>query len=315
MQQLFDRSPVLPVDATISLARYLNSVRQTQRQAVASESDHDISRATLLYIRVLQLVCKTLPSHPDYSLPENAPVVHELRAVADLAFRHVERLANQLTGSSRKSRSSRRARRSLVISTSLPLLFERIAAERATSGDVMVGLLATRSDPSTPVDHDDVVSLIIPSQTHGSEWSFVRFERDVAHLLEIKELTAVGMIATLPRSRSPSLPLQAARPLAALQANFPNAVAVVLQPSWRDSGPYPTCFALSDKALPYVMSTDFESLQDTIPNGFEGEGDAVITTARHIDWSDEGAPIFKLYDVRPLREEQNRDGLDKTPPN
>lgn len=312
LHSLFDRSPVLPVDATISLARYLNTIRQTQRQAIATESSGDISRATLLHIRVLQLVCKTLPSHPDYTLPENAPVLQELRAVAHVGFRDVERLASQLMASTQKPRSVRRSRRKLCISSSLPLLFERISADRTLKGETFIGLLAIRPDLSATADHDDIVALIIPSQTHGTEWSCVCYERDVAHLLGIKELAIVGFISALPRARRVTLPLQAAKSLATVQSNFSNATIVVTSPQGRDSSSTnPSCFTLSEKSIVYVLSTDQTVLSETIPKDFDGEGEEVIIPARHVEWSDDGPPIFKLYDLRPLREDQPREGTEK----
>lgn len=304
LQSLFDRSPVLPVDAAISLARYLHTARQTQLQAVGTEQAGDITRAALLHIRVLQLTCKTLPSHPDYALAENASVLRELRAVTNISFRDIERLAARLKNSTRPSRPViRRVRRALILSASLIDLFQRMSTNAASVGDAMLGLLAKRSNVSS-ADVDEVTSLIIPSQTHGQHWSFVRYDQDVAHLLEIKNLSLVGLIAVLPRARRATLPLQATIPLAAIQAHYPNAVAVTIAP--RDQYTRLSIETLSDNGVSYVTNVDSETPDDVIPKGFEGEGSPVVVPARHVERRDDGTPIFKLYDLRPLA--ASRDG-------
>lgn len=298
LQSLFDRSPVLPVDAAISLARYLHTARQTQLQAVGTEQAGDVTRAALLHIRVLQLTCKTLPSHPDYALSENTSVLRELRAVANVSFRDIERLAARLKNSARPGRAlARPGRRGLVLSNSLIELFQRMSTNAAAVGDTMLGLLAKRTNVSSPTDLDEVTSLVIPSQTHGQIWSFVRYDQDVAHLLEIKNLSLVGLISVLPRARRATLPLQAAIPLAAIQTHYSNAVAITIAP--RDQYTRLTIETLSDNAVSYVTNVDSETPDDTIPEGFEGEGTPVVVPARHVERRD-GTPTFKLYDLRPL---------------
>lgn len=305
LQSLFDRSPVLPVDAAISLARYLHTARQTQLQAVGTEQKGDIARAALLHIRVLQLTCKTLPSHPDYALSENESVLRELRAVANVSFRDIERLAARLKASSRQSRTpARGVRRALVVSGSLIELFHRMSANAASAGEAMLGLLAKRSGTPSSADVDEVTSLIVPSQTHGQVWSFVRYDQDVAHLLEIKDLSLVGLIAMLPRARRATLPLQATIPLAAIQSHYANAAAIIIAP--RDQSNRNSIETLSDDAVSYVTNVDSDIPDDIIPKGFEGEGDPVVVPARHVECRDDGTPLFKLYDLRPLA--ASRDG-------
>lgn len=346
LQALFNRSPVLPVDATISLARYLNTIRQTHKHAITSKQNGDFSRATLLHVRVLQLVCKTLPSHPDYTLPENAAVVRELRAVSHISFREVERLATLLTSSAatsttataptsaatsatpvadtaaaspsaattprKLSRGVRRTRK-LVVSTGLFDLFERIAGERTAVGEATIGLLTARLDAVTAdAEHDDIVALIIPPQAHGPQWSGMRYERDVTHLLEIKELVIVGLISLQPRVRRNTLPLQAAKALSIIQSHFSNATAIVVAP--RDSTCHCAFFTLSDKAMAYVSSVDGEIQQDIIPQGLDGAGEPIITQAHHVEDRDDATPTFKLYDLRPLektREEHGRENGER----
>lgn len=320
LQTLFDRSPVLPVDAAISLARYLHTIRQTQKQAIASSKSGDSSRAALLHIRVLQLVCKTLPSHPDYALPENAAVIHELRAVAHISFRDVEVLANQLattpqaTTASRKSRVTRRPRRKLVVSTSLFDLFERIAADRSAHGEVTMALLAARVDSVTSnAEHDEIIALIVPPQTYGNDWNDMRYERDVTHLLEIKELVVVGLISLVPRERHSSLPLRAVKTLSIIQAQFPSATAIVITP--RDTTSRLAFFSLSEKAVPYVWSVNGEIQEDVIPQGVDGEGELIFVPARHVEQREDATPQFKLYDLRPLaavRDETSRNGVERS---
>lgn len=166
----------------------------------------------------------------------------------------------------------------------------------------MLGLLASRkqaptaSPPSLPGDGDEVAALIIPPQTYGPDWSFVRFERYVAHLLEIKDLLLIGIIATLPHVRHSTLPLQAAKPLAAIQHDVSNAAAIILAP--RDQATRVAFVTLSDKAIPYVNASDVDEPGDTIPQGFDGHGEPVILPARHVERREGANPQFKLYDLR-----------------
>lgn len=298
LQSLFDRSPVLPVDTAISLARYLHTARQTQRQAVSTEQGGDIARATLLHVRVLQLICKTLPSHPDCELPENASVQRELRSVANVSFRDAERLATHLKNPSRPTRLHSHRPTRLALSASLVELFQHMSTESANKGNATLGLLAMRAKNASNTDVDEIVSLIVPSQTHGHDWSFVRYDRDVAHLLEIKDLSLVGFIAMLPNAQRATLPLQASIPLAAIQAHYPHAAAITIAP--RDMSNRISAETLSENAVAYVTNVDSDMPEEIIPQDFDGGGEPVVVPARHIDRREDRTPAFKLYDLRPL---------------
>lgn len=96
---LFPRCPVLPVDASVSLTAYSSLLSTTLADAAALEreaTDAARERAALLHIRALQLVCKTLPAHPEAALPEAAPLRAQLVRKVEPAFARLEAYAAQL---------------------------------------------------------------------------------------------------------------------------------------------------------------------------------------------------------------------------
>lgn len=91
---------MLPVDPSLSIAKYSNIVGTTFADATAFEGRGDPEsgeRAALLYIRILQIVCKTIPSHPEYSIPENEAIVASLSRRADSCFARLESYAASLS--------------------------------------------------------------------------------------------------------------------------------------------------------------------------------------------------------------------------
>lgn len=169
LEHLFSRSPVLPVDAAISLPRYLRTIRQTSSQA-QTLAQTDPSRAALLHIRVLQLICKTLPQHPDYALPESKPVLASLRAIAHETFAHLETHA--------------------AVEDAPPVSVRMAAGvldlfRRVVDDETNVGLLAGRVGET-----NEVTALVIPSQKGGD----VRYDADVLQLAEVKGVTMMGAL-------------------------------------------------------------------------------------------------------------------------
>lgn len=343
LQSLFDRSPVLPVDVTISLARYLHSIRATHKQALSSEHKGDLTRAALLQIRVLQLVCKTLPAHPDYALAENAPVLRELRAIAHTGFRDIDRLAIALDATPPPSTNAvlpppastpisepplaqpspsdpsslpvhvpapppRPPRHPIALSGALVDLFERIATDATRRSVSTVGVLAGRvvdddDDRQKSDGEEEVAALIIPSQTNDTVWSVLRYEQDVAQLLTIKKLRTMGLVAITPRAGRPGLPDNAAR----------RALAGIQQT-------FENGFALvivrtggSERYTRMGAVRLSESgMRRAVEEG-EGEGDELdedndeVIEASDVEVREDGSPAFKLYDLRPLavaRDEQ-----------
>lgn len=96
LQHLFSKCPVLPVDGSVSLAKYASSVNATVADAAEFETSGDRERAALLYIRCMQLVCKTIPSHPEYAVTENKPIVRDLGRQADQCLTRLEAYAATL---------------------------------------------------------------------------------------------------------------------------------------------------------------------------------------------------------------------------
>lgn len=306
LEHLFDRCPVLPVDASISLARYLHSARQTIMQAASSERSGDLERAALLQIRVLQLICKTVVAHPEYQLPENGPLVTQFRHVADSAFADVERLSDALESragpksSESRSASARRPRtRKVEVSSNLIDVFERIAGDNSANGLETIGILAGPLDGS--VAPLQVTALIIPSQSctqHGSE---MRYENDVFSLQELKGLASMGWIQMRPQDSRLTLSPSAARTHAGFQIMMPEAVVIVVAPG--DPSRY-RAYALTDPGgLGYVLgcaSRETPLLEKVVPPGLSGAGRAVSAPAKHVIVRLDGIPAMKLYDLRSL---------------
>lgn len=90
LEHLFSKCPVLPVDGSVSLAKYASTVSATVADASAFEISGDRERAALLFIRCMQLICKTIPSHPEYSVAENKSIVRDLARQADLCLARLE---------------------------------------------------------------------------------------------------------------------------------------------------------------------------------------------------------------------------------
>lgn len=217
LEKLFDRSPVLPPDPNISLARYLHTIRQNYKAATAQS---DKQRAALLHIRLLQLICKTLPAHPDHSLPENRPLVKELRSVAHRSFEALEAHAHSVSPQSLSR---------VGISIALFDLFERIATENTARGLCTIGMLAGRRLPQP-----HVAALIMPSQTMTAAHSLIRYENDVMQLLGVKDLICFGMIHMSPNDTEMSFPKELENMLERYRDKVPEAIAAIIAPRCRE---------------------------------------------------------------------------------
>ncbi|KAI0560428.1 hypothetical protein FGB62_112g017 [Gracilaria domingensis] len=214
LDKLFDRSPVLPPDPNISLARYLHTIRHNHQAAV---SQPDPQRAALLHIRLLQLICKTLPAHPEYSLPENVALLKQLRAFAHESFEALESFDQP---------APHRSPARVELSVSLLELFERIASEHTARAHCMLALLGGRLKPQP-----HVAALIIPSQTFATSHSSVRYETDVSQLLEVKKLHCFGFVHLCPSQKDARLLPELEPPLLRYCNSAPEAFALVIAPS------------------------------------------------------------------------------------
>lgn len=333
-QRLFDKCPVLPVDASISIARYLRSIRQTGRQSSESENEGDFERAALLQIRILQLICKTLPAHPEYELSENRPVVKELRGIAHTSLSSVERLAGlmneggdrQIVGSGNGSVRTKGKRRlkdcHIEISMSLLELFEKVAAENTANGFSTIGILARRGErqgsgePSSKNEDDgpesicSIAALVIPAQTALPDRSNIRYETDITHLLSTKGLAPMGYIQLCPNLSRLALNPISSRMLARYQKKEPDAVAIIVAP--QDPMKVQAFTLTDDYGLEYVLSCadhDISPAENVIPRGLPGEGGPIWRVDNGLQVRKDGEPQFKLYDLRPLaaaRDEHER---------
>jgi hypothetical protein len=186
LEEFFDRCPVLPVDVTVSMARYAAIVRSTVSDASKYEKAGDADRATLLYMRCMVLVCKTIPAHLEYSVRENKAIRRDLAGLAGICLEKLETYASARFGMSSISTSlektcvtesvsapsladpcpasnrvseftttatipqiiTKRPRiRALVVSQRLIALFERIPSGNSGSGTETIGVLAGRLSP------------------------------------------------------------------------------------------------------------------------------------------------------------------------
>jgi hypothetical protein len=186
LEEFFDRCPVLPVDATVSMARYAAIVRSTVSDASKYEKAGDADRATLLYMRCMILVCKTIPSHLEYSVRENKAIRRDLAGLAGICLEKLEAYASARFGMSSITRSLEKASvtesclspsvadpcptsnpaseftttatipqiiakrpriRALVVSQQLIALFQRIPSANSGSGSETIGVLAGRLSP------------------------------------------------------------------------------------------------------------------------------------------------------------------------
>lgn len=233
LAHLFARCPVLPVDAEISLARYLTSVEETRASAAAVESS-DLQRAALLHIRVVQLVAKTLPSHPDRTLDASAPVLAKLDAAAHDSLDAIERITRILESPQISD---------MVVPAPLVDVFVGMVRERTARSERSVAVLATRND-----DPSRVCALIVPAQRverPGADDAF-RHDADVRDLSSHKQLSLVGVIVLAPGSASPTL-LDREGSAALSIATSTDAIAVVAAPGSAEKIAF---FDISSQAVP-----------------------------------------------------------------
>uniref|UniRef100_A0A7S1TBX2 USP8 dimerisation domain-containing protein n=1 Tax=Compsopogon caeruleus TaxID=31354 RepID=A0A7S1TBX2_9RHOD len=94
MEQLFEKSPVLNADSSISILRYKAIADQTMEEASERVSERDWERAALLYMRVAQLIVRTVPGHPDYEAADSQAPVRHMRSLARMCFDHLEDLSS-----------------------------------------------------------------------------------------------------------------------------------------------------------------------------------------------------------------------------
>lgn len=299
LQSLFDRCPVLPVDASISLGRYLHTIRQTLQHAIHTESltaqstNNNTDRAILLHIRVLQLVCKTIPSHPEYLMKENVSILRQLRLVAHTSFQHIEHLIHVHVEHDLK----------LNISLSLLSLFRRI--HKASTQHSMIGVLATRPFCN------DVIALIIPKQTYASfSCGILRFQ-DIVQLLYMKHLIVCAFVVVHSTSSTNRLSSsfimqqqcqhQIMLSFSKLYSHYHRPTLILLQQqqqqqqSKQQQSFIPKCFKMSPPAVQYMSSplTNSTSSINSTPTH------PLFLPSSHVNWlGKDHAPMFKLYDLR-----------------
>lgn len=291
------------------------------------EEADDLESAAVLQIRILQLLCKTLPSHPEYRLPENEQTLKEIGGIARVAFSNIERLADAINDTSASladnggvvpSADRPINRRQLQVSAGLLELFERIAADNSAKQVTTVGILAGRyddrdlSDPSATQDSQSdlqrISALIIPSQTSLPDRADIRYASDVSQLLKVKGLLRFGFIEMCPNQERNKLHSHSVSMLAELQNEKPEAATIVVTP--KDASKI-CSFSLSPHGLAYVLACSAKEqwADDVIPGGWRGEGGAPWEVANHVDIRNSNEPPFKLYDLRPLalaRDEHER---------
>lgn len=279
IESLFPQCRVLEVDPNTSLAKYLRSAKQTQVQVRESEEAGELEQAAVLQIRVLQLICKTLPSHPEYTLDESAPLLKDLRGVAHTGFTTVSRLAAGLSARPAAAATvangdvRRRARlRRVEIGYAAVELVERVFAENVASGVASVALLAGRRMDGVL----DVSAVVVPSQRGFADRAEVRYERDVANLFRVKELLHRGVLVVLPGNQA-EMTGHSARLLARAQRGLAEAFCVVVAPR------------AEERVRVYSVRQKEEENEE---EGWEEAG--------HVDIRKEGEMGYKLYDLRPL---------------
>lgn len=322
IEKLFNKCPVLPAEPTISIARYLRNIRQTVRQANEVEERGETERAALLQIRILQLICKTLPTHPEYELAENQSVVKEMRSIAHTGFANVERLANLLSDDrhvepeSEKEPVTRRRSRAqrIEISRSLLDLFEKIAVEHTTNGLRTIAVLGGRPEARQNGGDDTsascvcITALVIPSQMPSSDTSIIRYEADITDLLDKKGLTHMGFIEMCPDLGR--VALTSSMTLARLQKKQPSAIGVVIAP--QDTARVQAFSVNEDYGLDYLLTCAERNItpaEEVIPRGQPGKGKPIWSKAQEVELKNDSEPAFKLYDLRPLaaaRDEHDR---------
>lgn len=329
IEKLFGKCPVLPADPTISIARYLRSIRQTIRQASESEETGEIERAALLQIRVLQLICKTLPAHPEHALAENQPVIKEMQSIAHDGFANVERLAGLLSdegkldqepAAERVARGRSRAKH-IKISMGLLDLFEKIAVEHTAKGVRTVAILGGRVEAQESAAEESsntvlVTALVIPSQVPLLDRSNVRYETDVTDLMARKGLIQVGFVEMCPNLNNVALTPASAMVLARLQKREPSAFGVVIAP--QDASRVGAFSVNEDYGLDYLLECEERDIpaHEKVPRGHPGKGKAIWSTADEVEFEHGSEPMFKLYDLRPLaaaRDEHERSTTKVSP--
>jgi hypothetical protein len=75
------------------MAKYASLVRSTVADAGVYEKAGDTERATLLYMRCMLLVCKTITAHPEYAVQENKAIRRDLAGLAGNCLQKLEMLA------------------------------------------------------------------------------------------------------------------------------------------------------------------------------------------------------------------------------
>lgn len=104
MQKIFDQCPIMPLDASLSLARYCCALKQTLAQAEQFSLAGDLDRSILLLVRCVQMANRTLPAHPEYSLPQSEPWVRELRQISGRCLHNLETLKPRIAETAEKVR-------------------------------------------------------------------------------------------------------------------------------------------------------------------------------------------------------------------
>lgn len=297
------------------------------RQVKDLEDAKDLESAAVLQIRILQLICKELPSHPEYNLPENKQALKEVRGIAHVAFATIERLSDALndvsperpdTGGALPPSERPIKRRQLQVSLGLLQLFERIAADNSAKQVNTVGILAGRdeerdiSESGSQQDRQNtsskVTALVIPSQTSLADRADIRYASDVSQLLGVKGLLRLGFIEMCPNQSSTTLHSHSVKMLAELQREKPEAATIVIAPN---DATRICSYSMSPRGLAYALACTAKEqfAEDVIPAGWSGEGGATWEVAKHLDIRNGSEPTFKLYDLRPLavaRDEHER---------
>mmetsp|Transcript_3775 Transcript_3775/g.11249 ORF Transcript_3775/g.11249 Transcript_3775/m.11249 type:complete len:311 (+) Transcript_3775:49-981(+) len=308
MQLLFDRCPVIPVDLSLSLARYCATLKQSLAQAEQYQRAGDNERAALLFIRCVQVANRTLPGHPEYSLRQSEQWQKELRRISGRCLLELERLKPLIDVAAKKDAKQQGEFRfdtgqssTVEMDQGILHVFEKIAHEYTCNRIECIGLLCGRlEDISKNVQVLKVAALVIPSQ-HGTDSNCEMLNESTVHSLqEAKGLFTLGWLVTHPGNPQAPTPVEL-RYHAGFQAMLPECVLGIVTPHLE---PRHCFYSLTDPGgLGFVLRHS-QRVRDegllSVPDGFKGAGNPIYTDAKHVrlEASPRGATNFKIYDLR-----------------
>ncbi|KAJ8905361.1 hypothetical protein NDN08_001868 [Rhodosorus marinus] len=305
MQRLFDRCPTIPVDSSLSLARYCMTLKQTLLQAEQYMSAGDAERSALLHIRCVQVANRTLPAHPEYSLPQNEQWLKELRRITGKCLISLEHLKGQIEVSpkidsmdvsvAKQSRVSQN--RPLEIEEGVLQVLERMSSETTQSGAQSIGLLAGKLEEiGQDASKLRVAALVVPHQRGSKDNCEMLDEMNILGLQEAKGLFVLGwLVVNVDGSKEPS-PTEL-RSHAGFQAMMPECVVGIVDPNEPTQCKF---FGLTELGLSFILRYSDRigetNMSSHIPDGYPGAGSPLYKEAQHVQkiQARETTPSFKV---------------------